>query len=51
MHQVGEEILLFNLGSSSEQTRVTTWYPRPPGQTRMKYDGASSEGSDSASKC
>jgi len=51
MHQGGQGDADRHFGSSVDQTRVTTWFPRPPGQSCMKYDGASPERSDSASRC
>ena len=44
MHQAGGETPLRGFGSSVEQTRVTTWCPRPPGQSCMRYDEAFYQG-------
>jgi len=47
MHQGGWGDTAKRFESSVEQTRVTTWYPHPPSQSCMKYDGASPERSNS----
>lgn len=44
MHQAGGETPLSRLGAPKSKPVDTTWCPRPPGQTRMKYDGTSSWG-------
>jgi hypothetical protein len=44
MHQAGRETPLSRLGAHQSKPVDTTWCPCPSGQTRMKYDGASSLG-------
>jgi len=41
---VGRETPLLILGAHLSKPVYTTWCPCPPGQTRMRYDGASSLG-------
>lgn len=50
-HQAGEVTPFYWIWDPErENPCVGTWCPRPPGQTRMRYDGASKTGSDLASK-
>jgi len=51
VHQVGGETPLRFLGAQQSKPVDTTWCPRPPGQTRMKYDGAPLAADDPASGC
>jgi len=42
MHQAGGEMPADELGAHESKPVDTTWHPRLPGPTRMKYDRASS---------
>ena len=44
MHQAGGDTLIGLLGAHVSKPVDTTWRPRPPGPTRMKYHGASLRG-------
>ena len=41
-HQAGGDRPVSRLGAQLSKPVQTTWQPRPPGQTRMKYDGTPS---------